>query len=59
MIDSHQRPNKVKLCEELVHGHSNRLERIDRVVVLNELIMRASHPWEAEQATKRWIDQHR
>ena len=58
MVNSHKRPDKVKLREELVDRHSYRFERVHRVVVLDQLIVRPAHPGEAEQVAKRWIDEH-
>ena len=58
MVNSHERPDKVKLRKELVDRHSYRLERVHSVVVFDQLIVRSAHPGEAEQVAKRWIHEH-
>ena len=58
VVNSHERPDKVKLREELVDRHSYRLKRVHSVIVFDQLIMRPAHPGETEQVAKRWIDEH-
>ena len=58
MVNSHERPDKVKLREELVDRHSDRFKRVHSVVVLDQLIVRSAQPGEAEQVAKRWIHEH-
>ena len=58
MVDSHQRADEVKFCEELVDRDPDRLEGVYGIVVLDELIVRSTHPWEAEKVSKGRIHQH-
>ena len=58
MIDSHQRVHKVKLSEEFVHSDAQSFKRAYSVVVLNKLIMRTTHPREAEYIAECWVDEH-
>ena len=58
MVNSHECANKVKFRKELVDCDSNRLKGIHCIVVFNELVMRSTHPWEAEQIAKGWIHHH-
>lgn len=59
MVDFHEHTQKIELSKELVYSHADSLERVDCIVVLNELIVRSTHPRETENASKGWIHQHR
>lgn len=58
MIDSHQRVHKVKLSEEFVHSDAQSFKRAHSVIVLNQLVMRTTHPREAENIAECWVDEH-
>ena len=58
MVYRHERADEVKFCEELVDGDPNCLEGVHSIVVLDELIVRSTHPWEAEKVSKGRIHQH-
>ena len=56
MIHVHQGLAKGELREELVHSHAHALKRVDRIVVLNQLVVRSTHPREAELAPNRRVN---
>ena len=58
MEHSHHCLNEVEVRKALVDSQAHRLERIDSIIVLDELIVGATHPREAELASKSRIDKH-
>ena len=50
---------KIELSKELVHGHTHGLKRVDCIVVLDELIMRSTHPGKTKNTSEGWVYQHR
>ena len=57
--DIHQHSDKVELSKALVHGHPDVFIRVDSIIVLDQLVMRATHPGEAELVADSRIDKHR
>jgi len=49
---------KIELSKELVDGHTYSLKRVDCIVILDELIVRSTHPGETENTSKGWVYQH-
>jgi len=57
--DIHENSDEVELSKALVHCHPDVFIRVDSIIVLDQLVMRTTHPGEAELVADSRIDKHR